>query len=76
MPGESAEQWRGEGYCERIPLDDLIDLLPHYTIASMVSSKRIEREKPEILEGIKSDVSTNTGRNIFSDTFDYLATIS
>jgi len=48
MPGETAEQWRGEGYCERLPLDGLKDLLPHYTIASMVSSKRIEKENSDI----------------------------
>ena len=48
LPGESAEQWRGEGSCERLPLDDLMHLLPHYTIASMVSSKRIELEKEEL----------------------------
>ena len=44
MPGETAEQWRGEGTCERLPLDELMDLLPHYTVAAMVSSKRIETE--------------------------------
>ena len=50
MPGETAEQWRGEGQCERLPLDDIMKLLPHYTIASMVSSKRIEKENSEILK--------------------------
>ena len=44
LPGETAEQWRGEGTCERLPLDELMDLLPHYTVAAMVSSKRIETE--------------------------------
>lgn len=48
MPGETAEQWRGEGSCERLPLDDFMNLLPHYTIASMVSSKRIEKENEEM----------------------------
>jgi len=51
LPGETAEQWRGEGHCERLPLNDLMDLLPHYTVASMVSSKRIEKEKDGILSG-------------------------
>lgn len=45
MPGETAEQWRGEGTCERVPLENLMDRLPHYTITAMVSSKRIEKEK-------------------------------
>ena len=49
MPGEIAEQWRGEGHCERLPLDDFMDFMPNYTIASMVSSKRIEKENPELL---------------------------
>ena len=48
LPGETAEQWRGEGSCERLPLDDLMNLLPHYTIAAMVSSKRIEKENEEM----------------------------
>ena len=48
MPGETAEQWRGEGSCERLPLDDFMNLLPHYTIAAMVSSKRIEKENEEM----------------------------
>jgi len=56
MPGEVAEQWRGEGHCERLPLGDLIDLLPHYTIASMVSSKRIENEDAGILASTASGV--------------------
>ena len=58
MPGETAEQWRGEGYCERKPLEDLLDRLPHYTITAMVSSKRIEKEKAnaeELHDGV-SDV--------------------
>jgi hypothetical protein len=59
MPGEQAEQWRGEGYCERIPLDELIELLPHFTITSMVSSKRIEKENPEIMAEVKSGVRSS-----------------
>lgn len=44
LPGETAEQWRGEGYCERLPLEDMIDMLPRYTVTSMLASKRIEKE--------------------------------
>lgn len=63
MPGETAEQWRGEGYCERIQLPELLDRLPHYTINGMVSSKRMEKEKEiknqidDLHEGV-SDVSS------------------
>ena len=61
LPGESAEQWRGEGVCERMPLEGLLDRLPHYTVTSMVASKRIELEKGnavhELQEGV-SDVSS------------------
>jgi hypothetical protein len=47
MPGETAEQWRGEGYCERMPVlqEDILKKLPSYTVVSMVASKRLENEK-------------------------------
>jgi hypothetical protein len=45
VPGGTAEQWRGEEYCEQLSLYDLLERLPHYTITSMVGSKRIEKEK-------------------------------
>ena len=54
LPGETAEQWRGEGSCERLPLDDLMDLLPHYTVAAMVSSKRIENENAMNNSGVRT----------------------
>jgi hypothetical protein len=57
MPGETAEQWRGEGFCERLPLDDLLERLPHYTITAMVSSKRIEKEKGELANELHEGVS-------------------
>jgi hypothetical protein len=56
VPGETAEQWRGEGYCERLPLHDLLERLPHYTITSMVGSKRIEKEKGKKLTDGVSEV--------------------
>jgi hypothetical protein len=53
VPGETAEQWRGEGYCEPLPLNDLLERLPHYTITAMVGSKRMENEKGKKLhEGV------------------------
>jgi len=43
-PGESATQWRGDGHCEKIPLEDLLHCLPHYSVTGMVVAKRIEQE--------------------------------
>jgi hypothetical protein len=57
VPGETAEQWRGEGICEVRPLDEILDLLPHYTIVAMLSSKRIEKEKGPIVEELHEGVS-------------------
>ena len=36
LPGEKAEQWRGEGTCKPIGLPEVLDLIPHFTITSMV----------------------------------------
>lgn len=44
IPGESAEQWRGEGHCEALPLTDIIEVVPDYTVSHMVASRRIELE--------------------------------
>jgi hypothetical protein len=59
LPGETAEQWRGEGHCMRLELDDLLDKLPHYTITSMVASKRIEEEYGG---GLHEEVITDVSR--------------
>lgn len=45
IPGESAEQWRGEGHCEALPLTDIIEVVPDYTVSHMVASRRIELEE-------------------------------
>jgi hypothetical protein len=57
VPGETAEQWRGEGSCKRLPLDDMLDRLPHYTITGMVSSKRIEKEKGALVKDLQVGTS-------------------
>ena len=44
LPGEQAEQWRGEGICRTIDLGDVLDLIPHFTVTSMVASSRIAAE--------------------------------
>jgi len=45
LPGEHAEQWRAEGACTEIDLGDVLDLIPHFTVTSMVASSRIAAEK-------------------------------
>lgn len=44
LPGQSAEQWRGEGVCEEIPLAQVVDLIPSFTATSMIASCRIAAE--------------------------------
>lgn len=44
LPGQSAEQWRGEGLCLALPLSEVITEVPHFVITSMVGSKRIAQE--------------------------------
>lgn len=56
-PGETAEQWRGEGVCEKIPLEEMLDILPHYTMTGMIGSKRIEKEKGELVKELSENVS-------------------
>jgi hypothetical protein len=47
LPGQSAEQWRGEGHCEQLKLGDVLDLIPHFVVTSMVASTRIAAEQGE-----------------------------
>lgn len=44
ITGETSQQWRGDGHCEMLPLKDVIDVVPDYTVAHMVASKRLEEE--------------------------------
>lgn len=57
IPGESAEQWRGEGHCEKLPLTDVLHCLPNYTVTGMLVSKRIEQENLDRMEDLHDDVS-------------------
>ncbi|KAL3937513.1 MAG: hypothetical protein SGBAC_007405 [Bacillariaceae sp.] len=57
MPGETVEQWRGEGICEIRPLSEIRDKLPTYSIVAMLSSKLIEKGKGDMLEELKDKVS-------------------
>lgn len=58
MPGETAEQWRGEGACECMPvLQEVLEHLPSYTVVSMVASKRVENETSgEAVEDLSQNV--------------------
>ena len=47
LPGEKAEQWRGHGVCRSVPLATVLDLVPHFTITSMVGSRRVTHELAE-----------------------------
>ena len=44
--GETAEQWRAEGHCEVLPLTDIVDALPEYTVTHMVAARRLREEFP------------------------------
>lgn len=57
LPGEKAEQWRGEGICRPLPLPEVMDLIPHFTITSMVGSRRLAGEHDNNLEELKNEVS-------------------
>jgi hypothetical protein len=59
LPGETSEQWRGEGRCEELKLADVLDLIPHFTLTSMVGSRRLKMEKTnsDSLEEMTKDVS-------------------
>lgn len=58
LPGEKAEQWRGEGRCMRLPLPEVLDLIPHFTITSMVGSRRLaEEHDDDDLALLKKEVS-------------------
>ena len=56
-PGETAEQWRGDGHCEKIPLSGILHCLPHYTLTGMLVSKRIEKEALEKSKDLGDSVS-------------------
>ena len=54
VAGEIVEQWRAEGHCEKIPLAEVIDVIPSYTLNAMIATKRLEQE---IEMKFNSDVS-------------------
>ena len=56
--GNTAEQWRGDGFLEKIPLSDILHCLPHYTVTGMLVSKRMEKERQEQEQQPDESVST------------------
>jgi hypothetical protein len=44
LPGQRIEQWRAQGLCEPIRLQEVIDYVPPYTIVEMVASVRANKE--------------------------------
>lgn len=54
VPGERAEQWRAEGYAEKIPLSYILEKIPHYTITGMIASNRIAMEQSKDSSEVRS----------------------
>jgi pyridoxine/pyridoxamine 5'-phosphate oxidase len=56
LPGECAEQWRGEGTCDDLKLEDVVDCIPLHTKTSMIASSRVSAEKSasDAKEGVSS----------------------
>jgi len=48
--GEKIEQWRGEGSCVAIPVQELIHCIPDFTLVSIVGSHRLAQEQQESKE--------------------------
>lgn len=44
IPGEFVEQWRAEGHCEILPIQDILHAIPDYTVIQMVGSHRLATE--------------------------------
>lgn len=60
LSGQSAEQWRGEGKCETIPLDEIVNLVPTFTKTSMIASCRIN----DITSSPHAKVDVSDGRMV------------
>jgi hypothetical protein len=61
LPGQSAEQWRGEGKCVTLPLTEVLDEVPHFVITSMVGSNRIAAQNGNSTSGWPVDEDNKTG---------------
>lgn len=58
LPGQSAEQWRGEGQCVTLDLKEIIHLVPPFTVTSLVGSRRLLKGKQEQEEAAISSKNT------------------
>ena len=58
MEGEHAEQWRGEGRCEELPLYEILGVVPLSTLTNIVACKRIQDEKER--QGVSSSIRKRT----------------
>lgn len=61
-PGHHILQWRGDGICEKIPLEQVLERVPEYSITEIVASCRARRDIHNMsdrmsIEGIKSKVT-------------------
>ena len=58
-PGYKVTQWRGEGVCAKIELEELLTYVPEYTLTEIVASCRARKEMDNMSErqsitGVKS----------------------
>jgi hypothetical protein len=74
LPGQAAEQWRGEGYCETIPLVEIVHLVPTFTKTSMIASCRINNitsnpdAKADVSEGRMAMISKSRATEVMQTT--------
>lgn len=58
--GETAQQWRGDGHCDILPLEDVLDVVPGFTVTHMVAAKRMEQEDGTVSESESHRASVKT----------------
>ena len=42
--GQSSEQWRAEGHCEELPVREIMDVVPMYSLSNMMAAEKLRRE--------------------------------
>jgi hypothetical protein len=43
-PGQKVVQWRGDGSCEKIDLDEVLEYVPEYSVTEIIASCRARKE--------------------------------
>jgi hypothetical protein len=64
-PGDTEEQWRGEGKVEEIPIKDLVSVVPTYSLVGILASKRAQDELHKVEDIVSSsplDLETEVHR--------------